>query len=182
MPPPPPMEIFVTYQRDKKGFTYIDENKQPAETKTCRQGEEIRWTFLNPERGERLVLEFTQNPFQGAWPPFENGHWYKFLAKPASEYKYNVVLLKNKTEIARHDPQVHFDDLVSTNIPGLLPDVITKAVEDAWEKIVSKLRETPPISASGHIDLYPHGVTTIEVEVNVTGVLTVRVKVSGPEK
>ena len=81
------------------------------------------------------------------------------------------------------DPEIIFsDDGTEGEFKSSFPDpaLIATAAEAAWENVYKKLTATPVTKGASAIQLYPHGITDIEVSVGFAGV-TISVKVSGPD-
>ena len=98
---------------------------------------------------------------------------------PCGCYKYKVEVTK-KGKKSNDDPRIILDG----GLPGLAsfpdPDKIATAAELAWEKLFGKISNARKVEGVSAVQLYPHGITDIEVSVGFAGV-TITVKVSGPD-
>jgi hypothetical protein len=172
-------------------LSYDDDKHMDGRNEPIDKGDmddEIQW--MSPDGDIAIVFTDTslfQNP--SATPltlTAQRGQWtqsgLKLVNNPTkSDYKYTAAVCVSGSPVVE-DPKIIFDVILDgrdkSGFPS--PDAIATAAETAWEKIVEKLTSLKAAEEASGIQFYPHGVTNIQVSVEVEPV-TVTVQVSGPE-
>jgi hypothetical protein len=169
-------------------FSYSDESGHPASNKHIHEGDTdtIQW---ESDDGD-IAIYFADGRLFCPVPHFpitaRKGNWtpaYKVCAHQAAhDYKYDVIVDNGSNPPPQDDPHIMFDVVFDggdkLGFPS--PDAIATAAETAWGKIVDKLTSLKAAEETSGIQFYPHGITNIQVSVEVTPV-TVSIQVSGPD-